>query len=150
MPTCMQVGQSRGNTLPGYLDYLTLGEAEKAGAFDLRQSIKILPNLFDVGLHEYANLVKDGHVDPACITHFLCHYSSERFKPMMVELMQKAVLQSIAKSGFLIYQPKAIQARHPSLLCWMNYLKPSCNHLKWAIKFLGLYQNQADLQWRIF
>ncbi len=90
MPTCMQVGQSRGNTLPGYLDYPTLAEAEKAGAFDLRQSIRILPNLFDVGLHEYANLVKDGHVDPARITHFLCHYSSERFKPMMAELMQKA------------------------------------------------------------
>lgn len=90
MPTCMQVGQSRGNTLPGYLDCPTLGEAEKAGAFDLRQSIRILPNLFDVGLHEYANLVKDGHVDPACITHFLCHYSSERFKPMMADLMPKA------------------------------------------------------------
>ena len=90
MPTCMQVGQSRGNTLPGYLDYPTLAEAEKAGAFDLRQNIRILPNLFDVGLHEYANLVKDGHVDPACITHFLCHYSSERFKPMMAELMEKA------------------------------------------------------------
>ena len=90
MPTCMQVGQSRGNTLPGYLDYPTLAEAEKAGAFDLRQSIRILPNLFDVGLHEYANLVKDGHLDPARITHFLCHYSSERFKPMMAELMQKA------------------------------------------------------------
>ena len=90
MPSCMQVGQSRGNTLPGYLDYPTLAEAEKAGAFDLRQSIRILPNLFDVGLHEYANLVKDGHLDPARITHFLCHYSSERFKPMMAELMQKA------------------------------------------------------------
>ena len=90
MPTCMQVGLSLGNTLPGYLDYPTLADAEKAGAFDLRQSIRILPNLFDVGLHEYANLVKDGHIDPARISYFLCHYSSERFKPMMAELMQKA------------------------------------------------------------
>jgi 3-oxoacyl-[acyl-carrier-protein] synthase III len=90
MPTCMQVGLSLGNTQPGYLDYPTLADAEKAGAFDLRQSIRILPNLFDVGLHEYANLVKDGHIDPARISYFLCHYSSERFKPMMAELMEKA------------------------------------------------------------
>lgn len=90
MPTCMQVRLSLGNTLPSYLDYPSLADAEKAGAFDLRQSIRMLPNLFDVGLHEYANLVKDGHVDPARISHFLCHYSSERFKPMMADLMQKA------------------------------------------------------------
>lgn len=90
MPTCMQVGQSIGNTLPGYLDYPTLAEAEKAGAFDLRQNIRTLPNLFDMGLHEYANLVKAGHLNPKDVDWFLCHYSSERFKPMMAELMQEA------------------------------------------------------------
>ncbi len=90
MPTCMQVGQSIGNTLPGYLDYPTLAEAEQAGAFDLRQNIRTLPNLFDMGLHEYANLVKAGHLNPKDIDWFLCHYSSERFRPMMAELMQEA------------------------------------------------------------
>ena len=90
MPTCMQVGQSIGNILPGYLDYPTLAEAEKAGAFDLRQNIRILPNLFDIGLHEYANLVKAGHLNPSDVDWFLCHYSSERFRPMMAELMQEA------------------------------------------------------------
>ena len=90
MPTCMQVGQSHGNTLPGYLDYPSLAEAEKAGAFDLRQSIRLLPSLFDMGLHEYARLVKDGALDPAQVSWFLCHYSSERFKPMMARLMEEA------------------------------------------------------------
>ncbi|MDX1916066.1 MAG: iron-containing redox enzyme family protein [Methylophilus sp.] len=90
MPTCMQVGQSIGNTLPGYLDYPTLADAEKAGAFDLRQNIRILPNLFDLGMHEYATLVKDGHVNPNDVQWFLCHYSSERFKPMIAKLMQEA------------------------------------------------------------
>lgn len=90
MPTCMQVGQSVGNHLPGYLDYPTLADAEKAGAFDLRQNIRILPNLFDFGLHEYAQLVKDGYLDPEKISWFLCHYSSERFKPMIAKLMQEA------------------------------------------------------------
>jgi len=90
MPTCMQVGMSVGNQLPGYLDYPTLAEAEKAGAFDLRQNIRVLPNLFDLGLHEYAQLVKDGHVEPNRISHFLCHYSSERFRPMIAKLMEEA------------------------------------------------------------
>lgn len=90
MPTCMQVGMSQGNVLPGYMDYPTLADAEKVGAVDLRQNIRILPNLFDLGLHEYARLVEAGHVDPDQVSWFLCHYSSERFKPMMASLMQDA------------------------------------------------------------
>lgn len=100
MPTCMQVGMSIGNQLPGYLDYPSLAEAEKAGAFDLRQNIRTLPNLFDLGLHEYAQLVKDGHVDPQKISHFLCHYSSERFKPMIAKLMEEAGIAIDADKWF--------------------------------------------------
>ena len=100
MPTCMQVGQSVCNALPGYLDYPTLAEAEKAGAFDLRQNIRMLPNLFDMGLHEYAQLVKDGHIDPSSIAWFLCHYSSERFKPLMAKLMEEAGIAIPAERWF--------------------------------------------------
>lgn len=92
MPTCMQVGQSLGNELPGYLDYPTMAEAEKAGAFDLRQNIRILPNLFDLGLHEYALMVEAGDIDPSKVSWFLCHYSSERFRPVVANLMEEANL----------------------------------------------------------
>lgn len=92
LPTCMQVGLSPGNEKPGYLDYPTLADAERAGAYDLRQNIRLLPNLFDLGLHEYAQMVKAGQLDPARITWFLCHYSSERFKPIMERLMDEAGL----------------------------------------------------------
>ena len=92
LATCMQVGQSPGNRPPGYLDYPTLAEAERAGAYDLRQDIRLLPNLFDLGLHEYAKLVQAGHLDPARVSWFLCHYSSERFKPLMQKLMDEAGL----------------------------------------------------------
>ncbi len=92
LATCMQVGQSPGNQLPGYLDYPTLAEAERAGAYDLRQDIRLLPNLFDLGLHEYAKLVHAGQLDPARVSWFLCHYSSERFKPLMQKLMDEAGL----------------------------------------------------------
>lgn len=90
LPTCMQVGASPGNSLPGYLDFPSLAEAEAAGAFDLRQDIRTLPNLFDLALHEYAALVKAGHLDPSAVSWFLCHYSSEKFKPLIAELMREA------------------------------------------------------------
>ncbi|MBI3775796.1 MAG: iron-containing redox enzyme family protein, partial [Gammaproteobacteria bacterium] len=92
MPTCMQVGMSLDNPPKGYLDYPTLDAAEKAGAYDLRQDIRLLPNLFDLGMHEYAALARAGHVDPKQIDWFLCHYSSERFKPVVATLMEEAGL----------------------------------------------------------
>jgi 3-oxoacyl-[acyl-carrier-protein] synthase-3 len=92
LATCMQVGLSPGNKPSGYLDYPTLADAERAGAYDLRQDIRLLPNLFDLGLHEYAKLVHTGHLDPAGVDWFLCHYSSERFKPLMQKLMDEAGL----------------------------------------------------------
>lgn len=91
-PTCMQVGQGEGNTGPGYLDFDSLAEAEAAGAYLLRQDIRQLPNLFDVAVHEYARLVREGLIDPSRIDHFLAHYSSERFRGVMHEMMAKAGL----------------------------------------------------------
>ena len=43
-------------------------------------------------MHEYAKLAHGGWIDPVGIDHFLCHYSSERFAPVVDELMQKAGL----------------------------------------------------------
>ena len=58
----------------------------------LRQDIRLLPHLFDIGIHEYAGLVRDGWVDPKRVDHFLCHYSSEKFIPVVEDLMAKADL----------------------------------------------------------
>jgi 3-oxoacyl-[acyl-carrier-protein] synthase-3 len=87
-PVCMQLGSAEGQ--PGsYLDYQSFKEAEEAGAFFLRQDIRLLPHLFDVGLHEYATLVERGLLDSAAIDHFLCHYSSEKFAPVVRALLEK-------------------------------------------------------------
>src|SRR5690606_34628643 len=51
-PVCMQVGFAAGGGR-SYLDYDSLADAERAGAFALRQDLRLLPNLFDVGIHEY-------------------------------------------------------------------------------------------------
>ncbi len=90
-PVCMQLGLTEDRQ-QGHLDYAGWAEAEAAGALSLRQDIRLLPHLFDIGIHEYARLVHDGWVDPQRIAHFLCHYSSEKFIPVVEDLMHKAGL----------------------------------------------------------
>lgn len=90
-PTCMQLGLSQDRAC-SHLDYPSWHEAEADGALFLRQDIRLLPHLFDVGVHEYAGLARDGWLDPARVDHFLCHYSSEKFAPVVDELMHKAGL----------------------------------------------------------
>lgn len=137
MPTCMQVGQSVGNQLPGYLDYPTLAEAEKAGAFDLRQNIRILPNLFDLGLHEYAKLVKEGFVLPDKVSHFLCHYSSERFKPMIAKLMQEAGIAIAPEKWFSNLTTKGNTGSASIFIMLDEFFKEKSSTLKLGDQILG-------------
>ncbi len=90
-PVCMQVGLAAGSQR-SYLDYESFAAAETDGAYALRQNIRLLPNLFDVSIHEYVRLVRTGWIDPARIDHFLCHYSSERFASVVRDLLDKAGL----------------------------------------------------------
>jgi 3-oxoacyl-[acyl-carrier-protein] synthase-3 len=94
-PVCMQVGLSANATTgaaKSYLDYESFADAEKAGAYSLRQNIRLLPNLFDVAIHEYVRLVQAGWIDTTRIDYFLCHYSSQRFAGVVRELLDKAGL----------------------------------------------------------
>lgn len=95
-PVCMQIGytgvRGRNDSAKSYLDYPSLAEAERAGAFLLRQDLRLLPNLFEVGVHEYASLADRGYFVPEEIDHFLCHYSSEKFSPVVDRLMNDAGL----------------------------------------------------------
>lgn len=90
-PVCMQVGMS-ANAKQSYLDYESFAQAEQDGAYALRQNIRLLPNLFDVAIHEYVRLVQTNWIDPARIDYFLCHYSSQRFAGVVRELLDKAGL----------------------------------------------------------
>ncbi|GAB3388412.1 3-oxoacyl-[acyl-carrier-protein] synthase III C-terminal domain-containing protein [Lysobacter fragariae] len=90
-PVCMQLGKAPDSGRL-HVDYDSWHEAEADGALLLRQDIRLLPHLFDVGVHEYAKLAHAGWIDPQRIDHFLCHYSSERFAPVVDELMVKAGL----------------------------------------------------------
>jgi 3-oxoacyl-[acyl-carrier-protein] synthase-3 len=90
-PVCMQIGGGAGKE-HSYLDYDSLADAERAGAFLLRQDIRLLPRLFELGIHEYLELIRQGRIIPSEIEHLLCHYSSAKFAPVVDELMQKTGL----------------------------------------------------------
>jgi len=90
-PVCMQLGLSHDRAR-SHFDYPSWAEAETDGALALRQDIRLLPHLFDVGIHEYVQLIRQGWFEPEKIQHFLCHYSSEKFISVIAQLMEKAGL----------------------------------------------------------
>ncbi|HJR73428.1 MAG TPA: iron-containing redox enzyme family protein [Luteimonas sp.] len=90
LPLCMQAGQAPDGRLWG--DHEDFTAADAAGAMLLRQDIRLLPQLFDVATHEYVKLAQSGAIDPASVDHFLCHYSSERFAPVVKQCLQLAQL----------------------------------------------------------
>ncbi|WP_149193545.1 iron-containing redox enzyme family protein [Luteimonas suaedae] len=91
LPLCMQAGQSADGRHWG--DYPTFSEADAAGAMLLRQDIRLLPQLFDVATHEYVQLAQNGAIDPSAVDHFLCHYSSQRFAPVVKQCLELAQLE---------------------------------------------------------
>jgi len=90
LPACMSIGTPENAPLDSYLDYASLAEAEADGAFVLRQDLRLLPNLFDLGIGELMALTRAGLVDARKVDHFLCHYSSEKFRGVVRELLENA------------------------------------------------------------
>jgi 3-oxoacyl-[acyl-carrier-protein] synthase III len=88
-PVCMQLGLTEDRA-KSFLDFASSSEAEAAGALSLRQDIRLLPHLFDVCIHEYVKLVEAGWITSAEVDHFLCHYSSAKFMPVVEDLLAKA------------------------------------------------------------
>jgi 3-oxoacyl-[acyl-carrier-protein] synthase III len=92
LPVCMQIGHPPDGSRTSYLDYASVGDAEADGAFLLRQDIRLLPHLFDLGIHEYVQLIHEGWFAPEQVDHFLCHYSSQKFAGVVEDLMTRAGL----------------------------------------------------------
>ncbi len=91
LPLCMQAGLSAGGRRWG--DYPDFSAADADGAMLLRQDIRLLPQLFDVATHEYVRLAEAGVIEPAAVDHFLCHYSSQKFAPVVRQCLQLAQLE---------------------------------------------------------
>lgn len=89
-PTCMSIGFGEEGQGKSFLDWDSVSEAEQNGSFYLRQDIRLLPNIFEVGFSEYLRLTEQGHIRPLDVDHFLCHYSSDKFSHTIKDLMKKS------------------------------------------------------------
>jgi 3-oxoacyl-[acyl-carrier-protein] synthase III len=93
-PVCMSAGLSGAVPAAGetWLDHERIADAEQLGLIRLRQDVKSLPALFQLGLREFIGLVRAGRFTPADIDHVLCHYSAEHFKGEIFGLLRSADL----------------------------------------------------------
>ena len=73
-----------------WLDFPTFGEAEAAGALLIRQDLKLLDHIVEVGVDGALALIEEGLLDVREVDHFLCHYSSHHFRGRIVKLLEMA------------------------------------------------------------
>ncbi|MFK0203958.1 3-oxoacyl-[acyl-carrier-protein] synthase III C-terminal domain-containing protein [Streptomyces lavendulae] len=87
-PTCMQLGTGpRDDGKSSWWDYPTASDASAAGALAMRQNLALLPHMVRIVVADYARLAGEGRFDPASVTWYAAHYSSERLKRSMLKEM---------------------------------------------------------------
>jgi 3-oxoacyl-[acyl-carrier-protein] synthase III len=97
-PVCMYAGAADETAQKSWMNYSSYGEAAAAGAINLRQNIRLLDHVIQLGVEGWLKLIELGRVRPEEIDWLLCHYSSHFFKGQIVELLEKA--------GCMIPEPK--------------------------------------------
>jgi 3-oxoacyl-[acyl-carrier-protein] synthase-3 len=75
---CMWVGPPRHG--PSWLDYPSYAAADRAGAINLRQDIRMLDDVVHCAVDGALNLVRQGRLNPASIDWVVAHYSSHLFR----------------------------------------------------------------------
>lgn len=88
---CMYAGKNKrnGTEKASWIDYNTFSEADNDAAINLKQDLKIVHNIVHLGVQHFFNLIDEGRIDPNQLDWLLCHYSSEYFRPQIVDLLQK-------------------------------------------------------------
>ncbi|OQP45162.1 hypothetical protein A4H97_33020 [Niastella yeongjuensis] len=86
---CMYAGKNKNNGKESWIDYNSFSEADNDAAINLKQDLKIVHNIVHLGVKHFFNLIDEGRIDPGQLDWLLCHYSSEYFRPQIVDLLQK-------------------------------------------------------------
>ncbi|NJK73536.1 MAG: beta-ketoacyl-ACP synthase III [Richelia sp. CSU_2_1] len=89
-PLCMYAGLANEKATQSWLDYDSYIDAATAGAFDLRQNIRLLDDVMKLGVEGWLRLIEAGKVFPQEIDWLLCHYSSHFFRGQIVKLLEEA------------------------------------------------------------
>ncbi|WP_202619593.1 beta-ketoacyl-ACP synthase III [Flagellimonas algicola] len=90
-PLCMYVGANgkSEDDITGWLDYPDYESASKAGAINLKQNVRLLQRVIEVGVAHYFELIDQMKIVTEEIDWLCCHYSSEFFKKPIKELLKK-------------------------------------------------------------
>lgn len=83
-PVCMRAGLDGAEPLAGktWQDAENAAAAEQAGMLQIRQDTRVLGELAEAGLRQFAELVEIGLVDLKRLDHVLCHYSTNAFRDL--------------------------------------------------------------------
>ncbi len=90
--TCMYTGMNKGasgENGKSWIDYESFSAADKAGAINLKQDIRLVNNIVSLGVQHFFQLMESGKINAKHIDWFLCHYSSEYFKQPILDLLHK-------------------------------------------------------------
>jgi 3-oxoacyl-[acyl-carrier-protein] synthase-3 len=93
---CMYAGanKARDGTLgPGWLDYPSFEAAARAGAINLKQDIRLLDSVVQLGVAGFFDLIEKGRIDPHRLDWIVCHYSSHFFRGRIFELLERGGLR---------------------------------------------------------
>jgi 3-oxoacyl-[acyl-carrier-protein] synthase III len=88
---CMYAGMNKnnGSSQGSWMNYNSFSEADTDSAINLKQDLKLVQHIVPLGVQHFFHLIDEGRFDPNQLNWLLCHYSSEYFKPQIVDLLQK-------------------------------------------------------------
>lgn len=90
---CMYVGpEKNGKRLRSWLDYASYDEAAEDGAINLRQDIRMLPDVLRYAVNGLLQTAQSRALDPSKVDWLAIHYSSHLFRDQSYELAAKAGL----------------------------------------------------------
>lgn len=89
---CMYTGMNKtgnGKQGPSWIDFDSFTKADKAGAINLKQDIRLVNHIVKLGVQHLFKLIDADKINPKALDWLLCHYSSEYFKKPILELLEK-------------------------------------------------------------
>ncbi len=89
-PVCMYAGVDNPKDLTSWMDFPDQGAAAAQGALNLRQDIRQLDKVVQLGVEGWIRLIEAGRVRPDEVDWLLCHYSSHFFRSQIIDLLEKA------------------------------------------------------------
>jgi 3-oxoacyl-[acyl-carrier-protein] synthase III len=89
-PVCMYAGAENETAQKSWMDYPSYVAAAEAGAINLRQNVRLLEHIVQLGVEGFLKLIEHGKIRPKETDWMLCHYSSHFFRSQTIALMEKA------------------------------------------------------------